>query len=281
MTDEPNESPSDFAEGHRDVVQAIELLEEALPNIEHPIGIYIALFDLYTDLEDMSQAGACLVEAGRRVSLGHQQELTYFLYSHLELFAQLNPTAQEIYERLAHLIARDEGDLGKNTMHLEQRKIYKYDLIPELLLAQHLKRARQISDAEYNIIIHDLCYYSTSAVDEPVTLLYVLQKRELPHESQVIEFLAHDSGVPYVDLTLVRPTDHILNWLHLEFVRVRAACAFGEIGGHPQIAVLNPYNLQMRDDVGVLVNQPCHYFLCSARGYDHILSSVRRHYSQG
>lgn len=264
-----------MAEGHRDVIQAIELLEEALPRIEQPLGIYIALFDLYTDLEDMSQAGACLLEAGRRVSLGHQAELTYFLYNHLELFAQLDPSAQEIYERLAHTISRDEGDLGQNTVHLEQRKIYKYDLIPELLLAQHLKRARQISDAEYHIVIHDLCYYSNTAIESPTTLLYVLRHRELPHESDVVSFLAQDSGVPYIDLTLIEPTHDVLSLLHLEFITVRGACAFGAIADEPLIAVLDPYNLQLRDDVATLLQRPCHFYLCSAKGYEQILNLSR------
>ena len=268
---------ADLHEGHRDLAQAIGLLEDALPRIENPIGVSLALFDMYTDLEDMAQAGACLIEAARRVSLGKQSELTYFLYSHLELFAQLNAEAQNVYERLSSIIARDEGDLGKNTLHLDQRKIYQYDLIPELLLAQHLMRARQVSEAEYHILLHDLCHYTTKAQTAPRTVLHILDQRELPHRDGVIEFLAHDSGVPFIDLALFRPEEDVMDLLHLEFIQVRAACAFGHIAGEPMVAVLNPYNLQLRDDVGLLVQRPTHYYLGSAKGYQRMLDAIRKH----
>ncbi len=268
---------TDLHEGHRDLAQAIGLLEDALPRIENPIGVYLALFDMYTDIEDMAQAGACLIEAARRVGLGKQSELTYFLFSQLELFAQLSAEAQSVYERLSAIIARDEGDLGKNTLQLDQRKIYQYDLIPELLLAQHLVRARQISDAEYHILLHDLCHYSTRARTSPRTVLHVLEERELPHRDGVIEFLAHDSGVPYIDLTLIKPEEDVLDLLHLEFLQVRAACAFGHIAGEPLMAVLNPYNLQLRDDVGLLVQRNTHYFLGSAKGYTRMLGAIHKH----
>jgi hypothetical protein len=41
--------------------------------------------------------------------------------------------------------------------------------------------------------------------------------------------------------------------------------------------VLNPYNLQLRDDVGLLVQRPTHYYLGSAKGYQRMLDAIRKH----
>lgn len=251
--------------------EAVRILEEALPDIEDPAGVYIALYDMYTDLEEMSEASRCLVEAARRVSPEANANLTFFLYNHLELFAQLHPEAQSAYTRISHIISEGKGELGANTLHLDQRKIYQHDLIPELLLAQHLQRGRILSDQEYRIILHDLCFYSTFAPVSPRTVLYVLDDRELPHRDKAIEFLAHDSGVPYIDMAHVEPEPAALEVLPPDFVRIRAACAFGTIAGEPMIAVLNPFNLQLRDDVANQIETDAHYFLTSAKAYNKLL----------
>ncbi len=264
--------PEHSMEESREVVEAIRILEEILPDVDDPVGIYVALYDMYTDLEEMNEAGRCLVEAARRVSATDHSDLSFFLYNHLELFSQLLPEAQSAYERISMLITVGEGDLGTNTLHLDQRKIYQHDLIPELLLAQHLHRARVISDPEYRIILHDLCWYSSRPPMSPRTVLYVLDDRELPHRDAAIEFLAHDSGVPFIDLHLVQPDPEALEILPPDFVRIRAACTFGQIAGEPMVAVLNPFNLQLRDDVTNQIETDAHYYLTTATAYTRILN---------
>lgn len=264
-------SESSTPEENRVVTECIRLLEDKLPEIEDPVGMLITLFDMYTEIEDLNDAGNCLIEAARRVTNGEHPELCFFLYNNLELFAQLNPEAQSAYEALADLISESDEDLGANTLHLDQRKIYQHDLIPELLLAQHLMRARKISDAEYLVILHDLCWYTTRAPCSPRTVGFILDDRVLPHRDAALEFLAHDSGVPFIDLGLIEPDPKALELLPAEFMRFRAACAYGFVAGEPLIAVLNPFNLQLRDDVIMQIDLPCHYTFTSGEGYQRIL----------
>lgn len=256
---------------HREVIEAIRILEDKLHEVEDPAGMLITLFDLYTEIEELNDAGNCLVEVARCVIAGEHPELCFFLYNNLELFAQLNPEAQAAYDALAGLISKSDEDLGANTLHLDQRKIYQHDLIPELLLAQHLMRARKISDAEYKVILHDLCWYTTHAPTAPRTLAYVLEDRALPHRDTALEFLAHDAGVPFIDLQLIEPDPQALELLPRDFMQIRAACAYGFVAGEPLIAVLNPFNLQLRDDVSMQMDLPCHYTFTSADGYQRIL----------
>ncbi len=255
----------------REMMDVVAMLEDSLPKIEDPCGIYLALYDLLTEIEEMDLAGKYLVQTGLRVIAGEHRSLTYFLYNQIELFAQLNPEAQRVYEQLADIIGEDEGELGATTLHLDQRKIYLHDLIPELLLARHLLQARVISDAEYHVILHDLCWYDTRPPPAPRTVAYILEDRVLPHHDRAIEFLAHDSGVPYLDLRMIQPDPASLDLLPREFMRVRGACAFGSVGRDPMIAVLNPFNLQLRDDVFKHIEEPTHYFFTSAQGYQKIL----------
>jgi hypothetical protein len=278
-TDDPDsliDSINDLYAQNQEVLEAIHLLESELENVEDPVGMYITLFDLYSELENMQEAGLCLVEASRRVSADAHSDLAFFLYNQLELFAQLSPEAQDAYERLGHLIAGDQGDFDPNTVHLDQRKLTMSDFIPEILLAQHLMRSKTISQSEYQVVIQDLCWCGSKEQTTPRSCLYVLHDRELPHEEKAIEFLAHDASTPFLDLTLVDPDPDLMDVLPPESCVRRAACVFGEVGGEPMVALLNPFNLQLKDDIARRLECDPHFFLTHAAGYSHFLELQRR-----
>lgn len=269
--DAASRAPSREEDENQEVLEAIRLLESEIHEVEDPVGMYLALFDMYNEFEDIGDAGQCLIEAARRVGPDHHGDLCYFLYNQLELFAQLNPEAQSAYERIGHLISQDEGDLGANTLHLDQRKLYQVDLIPEILLANHLHRSRVVSDPEYRLVLQDLCWCVNRAPTAPRSVLYVMEDRALPHNEKAVEFLAHDASTPYLDLELIDFDPELMEVLPAEFCRRRAAAVVGGVGGEPLVALLNPFNLQLREDVARMIDREPHYFLASAAGYQMFL----------
>jgi hypothetical protein len=244
--------------------------------VEDPVGIYVTLFDYFSELEQMDDAGLALAEAANRISERNHPDLAYFLYNQLELFSQLSPEAGEAYERLSHLIAEDSGAFDPNTVHLDQRKLTMTDLIPEILLAQHLVRNRALSDSEYRLVLQDLCWCDAKKMNTPRSCLYVLSDRDLPHEGRAIEFLAHDSAAPFLDLRQIKPDPDLLDILPLEHTERRAAVVFGEVGGEPMVALLNPYNLRLKEDVADHLECDPHFFLTRAAGYNHFLEVQRQ-----
>lgn len=257
---------------NRELLEAINLLEEAIPEVDDCVGIYIMLFDIYSEMENMADAGHCLVEAARKVNLDSHSDLIYFLYNQLELFAQLNPDAQSAYERLGTFISQDDGKLDANTLYLDQRKLTQVDLIPEVLLANHLHRSRILSDQEYHLTLQDLCWQTSKPHPTPRACLFVLEDRTLPHRDKAIEFVAHDSASPYLDLTLIEIHPEFFEVLPRDFCMSRAACVFGEVGGEPLVAMLNPFNLQLKEDISRLIDSEPHYFVTSAASYQDFLN---------
>ncbi|MGA0369574.1 MAG: hypothetical protein ACO3N7_09000, partial [Kiritimatiellia bacterium] len=57
-----------------------------------------------------------------------------------------------------------------------------------------------------------------------------------------------------------------------DFCLNRAACVFGEVGGEPLVALLNPFNLQLKEDVSRLIDSEPHYFVTSAASYQDYLN---------
>ena len=263
-------------EENQEQLEAIHILEDVVSEAEDPVGIYITLFDLNSQLENMQEAGEALVAASREVGEDHHADLVFFLYNQLELFAQLSPEAQSAFERLGHLIAEDDGIFNPNSVELDQRRLNMQDFIPELLLAQHLMQSGRLSPSEFRIIVEDLCWLGGKPEDTPRCCLYVLHDREMPHEGKAIEFLAHDASMPFVDLTLIDPDPEFLEVLPPETCVHRAACVFGQVGGEPMVAVLNPFNLQLIDDVSRRLDCTPHFFLTRAAGYSHFLEVQRQ-----
>lgn len=271
----PEDSYEDLYNQNKELLDAIHLMEEAIPEVDDSVGVYISLFDIYSEIESMADAGHCLVEAANQIHPGHHDDLAYFLYNQLELFAQLNPDAQTAYERMGQLISRDDGKLDANTLYLDQRKLYQADLIPEILLANHLHRSRVISSQEYHMSIQDLCWFTSLAPHSPRACMYVLEDRGLPHCHKAIEFLAHDSATPYIDLNLISIDPDLFEVLPADYCLRRAACILGEVGGEPLVAVLNPYNLQLIEDVSRIIETTPHVYLTSAKGYQSYLDQQK------
>ena len=268
-------SINDLYSHNQETLEAIHILEAELEEMEDPVGIHITLFDLYSELENMQEAGQCLVEASRRVGEDSHSDLVYFLYNQLELFAQLSPEAQSAYERLGHMIAANREAFEPSTVELDQRKLFMQDFIPELLLTQHLMHSEYLSPDEYHTVIQDLCWYGGKTQTSPRVCLYVLSDRQLPREARAIEFLSRDAAMPYIDLTLIDPDPDLLEVLSYESCVRRAACVFGEVGGEPMVALLNPFNLQLREDVARRLDCDPHFFVTSAPGYTHFLDIQR------
>lgn len=263
-------------EQNQEIIDAIHILEEVLPEVDDPVGIYITLFDFYNEIESISDAGYAIVEAAKRVGLNKHEDLIYFLYNQLELFSHLSPEAQHAYERLGHLIADDEvGAITADTLHLDQRKLYTADLIPEILLGAHLHRMHVLSDPEYYVVLQDVNWYTNHEPVSPRSVLYVLEDRGLPHGEKAIEFLAHDANTAYLDLHLITLDTEIMEYLPEDFSIRRAACLIGAVGGETMVAVLNPYNLQLKEDIGGLLECEPHFYLASAQGYQTYLDFQR------
>ncbi|WFB36576.1 hypothetical protein P3T73_02225 [Kiritimatiellota bacterium B12222] len=264
---DPLEAYEELYNDNKELLEAIQLLEEALPDIKDPVGIYLTLFDVFSEMENMTEAGQCLVEAAQRVDLESHADLIYFLYAQLELFAQLSPDAQAAYERLGEFISEDDGTLNANTTYLDQRKLYQVDLVPEILLTNHLHRSRIITDPEYQICLQELCQLSANAPSGPQSCLSALDTYELPHALKAVEFLAHDAATPFINLELINIDPLFFEQLSPEFCIRRGACVFGEVGGEPLVAILNPFNLQLKEDVARLLDSTPHFYLTSSAAY--------------
>ncbi len=151
-----------------------------------------------------------------------------------------------------------------------------HDITREVSLAWDLLQAEEISQEEYALIVQDLSENSTKNIDVPVTVLHALQDRSFKNLDRVLAFLARTGGKPLISLTHFEIQPDLVKLLPQEFMSHRGAIVFEKIGIDLLVAVLNPFDTELQDEIRKVTDRRCHFYLAGAADYDNMLTSIRK-----
>lgn len=150
------------------------------------------------------------------------------------------------------------------------------DITAELALAWNLVQAGELTQEEYAGVVHDLTESSTHQNETPVTVLHVLRDRGFKNYDRVMAFLASNTGLPIVPLGNFEMQKEAASLLPSDYVFHRGAVAFEIMANEPLIAILNPYDTELRKEIETLVQRRCHFYLTTADDYDKYLEAIRK-----
>ena len=150
------------------------------------------------------------------------------------------------------------------------------DITAELALAWNLVQAGELTQEEYAGVVHDLTESSAHQNEVPVTVLHVLRDRGFKNYDRVMAFLASNTGLPIVPLGNFEMQKEAASLLPSDFVFHRGAVAFEIMANEPLIAILNPYDTELRKEIEALLQRRCHYYLTTADDYDKYLEAIRK-----
>ena len=150
------------------------------------------------------------------------------------------------------------------------------DVTAELALAWTLRQANELTQDEYSTIVQDLTENSTKNLEVPVSVQHVLFDRKFSSLDRVLAFMARDSGCPVVHLPMFELDRAKFRALDMDFVTRRGALVFEQIGDDYLVALLNPYDQDLKKAVSQNVSNRCHFFSTSARDYDAFLLQFRQ-----
>ncbi len=152
----------------------------------------------------------------------------------------------------------------------------KPDVEPELALAWELFQDEQLSQEEYSNVLHDLTEMSSHKLSVPLSVLHVLHDRNFSRFERLMSHLSQRSGIPIVSLSLFEEREELRGVLPLEWISRRGALPFGFVGGELMVAVLNPRNRELLDEVSAYTGQSCHAYLVSPQEYDQRLAAIKK-----
>ena len=261
--------PEDAGEASnvREAIAAFEQILEALPDDRLALE---TLLDAYAEIGDRPKALEYLLRLARVVADEADADAAPKVLDRLRELGAENPAAVELAERLARLAAPATPAAAEP---VRRRAV---DISPELALAWNLAQAGELSQEDYAAIAHDLSENSTRTVVVPVTVQHVLYDRGFKQIDKILQFMSTNSGLPIIPLGQFDVPKEAYSLLPMDFMMRRAAIVYELMDSDALVAVLNPYDTELRDEVRRVTGRPCHFFLTTALAYDACLDRVRK-----
>lgn len=250
-------------------------LEEALASgLQLTPGMLLTLYDLWIQGEDPDSAERYLLDLAGAIQEDSGLSMAPGVRDILAAHPAAKPRLTQELERLDELIRSNRRQLLLASVSLEERRIQKFDLPREIMLAQRLHKAKIIPSSDFFAVLKDLCGFTPGGMAKPSTVLHAVHDQQMSCEPRIMEYLVKHAGLPYINLACFALRLEAAFSLHVEFMKYRAALVFETIGPDALVAILNPFNMKLRQDVALVTQCNCHFFLVSAEEYDKALVTV-------
>lgn len=258
----------------REAIATFEQILEAIPNDRVALE---TLSDAYEQLGALEKAlhyyillARVIAEEGDRAAAPHVREKLRQLGGNS---AEAHLAAESLDQLLA--VSEEVAPVARPApKEAPKRKVV--DITAELALAWNLVQAGEISQEEYAGIVQDLTELSTKPGDTPISVLHVLRDRNFKNYDRVLAFLATNTGLPIIPLGNFEVQKEAVALLPEEYIYRRGAIVFEVMAGEPLIAILNPYDTELRKEIEARMGRPCHFYLTSADDYDKYLEALRK-----
>jgi len=261
--------------------QAAGAIEEAIAaGLPANAGVLLTLHDLWSTAGNPATAEAHLINLATSITESNALEMATGVRGILAALPSPAPKAAQELDRLQELIRLHRRRLLLSSIPLDERRIHKFDLAREVMLAQRLFKAKTMSAQELFGVFMDICGYSQAGAVKPSTVLHAIHDQAMGCEQKVMEYLVKHAGLPFLSLACFALKPEAALALHVEFMKHRAALVFDTVGPDALVAILNPYNQKLRQDVALVTQRNCHFFLVSAGEYDKALDLAIRQSNQ-
>ncbi len=253
-------------------ISAFEKILEAVPNDRLAIE---TLADAFERLGDRVKSAHYLLRLVDIVTNEADIQIAPGLIERLETFGRDEAMVQA-RKRLENMLARDAAArLAADKNPTTVRKAA--DITHEVALAWELLQESRLTQAEYSAVVQDLSENSSKRIDVPVSVLHALADRQFKGIDKVMAYLCRLTGCPLIPLASFELASESFMLLPVDLMTRRGALVFDIMGHDALVAVLNPIDKDLQEDVKRVLKRKCHFYLCSAADYDAALTAVRKH----
>lgn len=107
-----------------------------------------------------------------------------------------------------------------------------------------------------------------------VSALALLDEQHPEYTELVMEKMQRDSGVPTFPLELFEVQPKAVETLSPVFIHVRGVLPFSLLGNEVLVAVLNPLNKALQEEVVARAGKPCHFFFAHPRTWQEMAKKI-------
>jgi len=259
-----------------DAIITFEQILEAIPTDRLALE---TLSDAYEQLGDIVKALDYYVRLGAVLLSEDDKAATPHVLEKLQSLGAKDTAAQKMAEKLSRLVTPDEAELSEELAETKKRVgafRRTADITAELALAWNLVQAGELTQDEYSSVVNDLTESSSRINQVPVTVLHVLRDRTFNNYEKILSFLSQNSGLPIIPLASFELQKDANSLLSEDIMVHRGAIVYELMGKDALVAILNPYDTELRKEVESITNRTCHFYIVGADDYDKYLYLMKK-----
>lgn len=256
------------------VITAFEQILEVMPD---DLFALEALHDAYLANGDTEAALKHLYHIADLVATQGDEEVLTRISDKLLFMASEHPDAEDRANALQQKVGRtSNAKLDAPVLKSSKTITLANNIRQEIALAWKLFESGRISKKDYSEITNDLTEMSSKEVRVPVSVLHVLHDRAVSNLEKILLQISKESGSPLIGLPNFDVQMEAVELLPFHYLEKIGAIPFDFIGDDVMVAILNPYNTDLRQAVIDETGRACHFYLVSPTDYDDTLSSIRK-----
>lgn len=266
---------------NQDLADSIAMLEQILEVMPQDIDAIKALYSANLQSRNVQRAFEYLNRLTDVAAGTGDPELFEYLQNELPRFNDFYPSeVVALQSRIktlfgVHRINQGISRVSEEPVPHHENFQTETDIGEELALAWRLYEENQLSQDEYSSVLHDLTETSSKDLDVPVSVLHVLHDRGFANLTRIMVHMSNRSGVPFLSIGNFEIDENAATVLGLDYAAHEGALPFGFVGNDLLVAVLNPFNNILLEQIEGESGHRCHTFVVEPADYDAALLQLR------
>jgi len=270
MDQEPSKELSRTESEIWNAIGQFEKILEVMPNDRFSLE---TLADAYEKIGDHTRVKDYLLRLANVLADEGDEDACNNILPKLKQFDKTDPNVKDTIARLEKLQSKKVMavviDSGQTPASRQGH------IAAEISMAWNLLQAKKLSQEDYSLIVHDLSENSGRHGDVPVSTLHALHDRHYAGINDIMAFIATACNAPMLCLANFELQKDVLSLISWDFMINRGAIVFETIGNDALVALLNPYDNQLKMDVAGLIGKNCYYFLVTPDDFDNALGKIK------
>lgn len=228
----------------------------------------------YGQLDDLPNRRKALVGLANVLLAEHDLDAAAQIAEHLAQFSE--PDAQAAILRIQAATAQDapSSPLPVPQSLTPAPTAVRCAVKSELDLVKQLVRAKIITDALADSVMQHLTPLAEAPGRTLISAMSVLEREEPALWEKAVEYLADEYHTPPVDLSAFDPNPELAQNLPESIACVRGVLPFAKLDKTLLVAILNPSDPELRNDVRDCLETECRFFIASPQLVEPFLEKI-------
>ncbi|MBI3987133.1 MAG: hypothetical protein HY343_09445 [Lentisphaerae bacterium] len=252
-------------------IAAFEKILEALPNDRVSLE---TLSDAYEKVGDRTRAKEYLLRLATVFLDEADEDGARDLLRKIKPYDDGDPQVAQVISRIEQFKPEKVMAVVMDGQDASSRR--SVNIADEISFAWNLLQSNKLTQEDYSAVVHDLSENSTKNTDIPVSTLHVLHDRTFAGLSDILAYVAKDRKLPFIALTGFDVTTTVAGLLPMDFMIKRKAIVFDIMNNDVLVAILNPYDTQLQQEIEDLTEKTSHLYLTSSPDFDATLDKLKK-----